>query len=409
VIPLSNDSDSNLKICPSSNDDLLMMQSRLTLSQDLLTKKLIELTRTRFYLDALLAHISQGLIFIDTTGIIVTLSKRALELLQLESELITYPVHHSSLFQDEFFGFSIQKLLEKKGNAPLSILTLLSQSSLKKSSYLEISASSIHLENKALSELNHHENVTEGLLILIRDVSEIEHLQAIQQRSERLRDLGEVTAIMAHEIRNPLSAIEGFASLLKRDLNDHFHQHEMAESIVEAARTINQKLTQVLHYAKPLKPLIHNQCVRASIQQAIEMVHVSQWLRSDQKLLWDESATLLIPHDRELLKSALLHLFRNASQAIPAKGTIEIKTKEILSHIEIHVIDDGVGIEACNLEKIFLPLFTTKDEGNGLGLCEVNKMIHSQGGSVEVLSLIRFGSVFIIKLPILSHLTSKGS
>ncbi len=372
----------------------LSLNSQLAFTQSQLVEKVTELSRTRFHLQALLDHMAEGLIFISPQGEILTLTPQALCLLNLQELKLPLPFH--SLFKDDFFGFSLEKHLHLKSQPPASLLTLDAKDSRSSPTYLYIKGSYICLENKALSEITKERQSVEGLMILIRDVSEIHRKQVLNQRSERLRQLGELTARLAHEIRNPLGAIEGFASLLKRDLQNS-DLLSMVEAIQEASHRVNALVTQVLHYGRPLVAHILRQDLIETIHHAIEAAQVSGWMKSSQRLLWEKPQEALnVEHDRELTQSCLGHLLKNAAQALGDQGEISISLENHKHQTIIRVKDTGHGIKSEDLEKIFTPLFSTKTEGNGLGLCEVSKMMAAQGGKVEVTSALGRGSIFIL-------------
>lgn len=400
----SAQADELQKSYPMLDVRFLKATSQLAMAHDQLNQKLTQLNHTRFYLQALIDNISEGLIFIDVDKNLTVLSERARTLLRLEEPACG--CLYSRVFSDQFFGFSISQQLAQRSGPIATTLTLSPKALGITPSFLQINSRFIDLENKQMSKLSRQSNALQGLLILVRDISELERLQAINQRNERLKELGELAATMAHEIRNPLAAIEGFACLLKNDLKGDEKKVQMSQSIIEASRQLNKMVGNILHYARPLTLHIHYQDIQATVQQAVDMANVSGWLGPHHKLVWHASGqSILVAHDKELLKSSLLHLIKNALQAVGERGSVRVDLRQIDKHVEVTVTDDGHGIEPHLLDKIFLPLFTTKSEGNGLGLCEVSKMSQAQGGTVEAFSTLHKGSSFCIKLPIQSPLT----
>lgn len=386
----------------------LSLSSQLAFTQSQLVEKVTELSRTRFHLQALLDHMAEGLIFISPQGKILTLTPQALNLLSLKE--IKLPVSFDDLFADDFFGFSLKKHLAAKIHPPASLLTLESKDATQPPIYLYVKGDYICLENKALSEITKEKQSVEGLMILIRDVSEIHRKQMLSQRSERLQQLGELTARLAHEIRNPLGAIEGFASLLRRDLKNNPEALHMVESIQEASGRVNGLVTQVLHYGRVLTPHIIRQDLVETLAHAVEAANVSGWLSNNQELIWDSpKEALSIEHDREMTQSCIGHLIKNAAQALEGPGKITVSLENNPKQTIIRVRDTGRGIKNEDLEKIFTPLFSTKAEGNGLGLCEVSKMMASQAGKVEVTSARGKGSVFSLIFNHIDPLQQQGN
>lgn len=246
-----------------------------------------------------------------------------------------------------------------------------------------------------------HLDYTEGLIILFKDITEIQRLRRQAERNDRLKELGEMAASVAHEIRNPLGGIKGFASLLQRDLKDQPHLQQMASYIVEGTENLNRLVTNVLNYARP-------------IQLNLEIVDLVPWmldvlysLRMDSKLsqnityaLHVDTDSLMVKVDPYLLRSVVLNLVVNASQAMPEGGSVDFSLRKKGSDAVVEVADSGVGIPEENLEKIFDPFYTTKLEGNGFGLTEALKIVQAHSGAIEVRSQVRKGTIFSVKIPI---------
>lgn len=361
--------------------------------QDQLLEKTKNLDSTSFHLQSLLDHMDEGLIFINSQGLVTKLPSQSLLLLNFDNHPL--PTPWQTLFKDDFFGFSISQHLINKNTPPASLLTLESKLAHQPTKYLHIHACYVSHQNQSFNQITKSSESTEGLMILMRDVSEIQSQQSRDQRNERLQQLGELTARLAHEIRNPLGAIEGFASLLARDLKNEPSKLHMVESIQEASHNLNHLVSQVLHYGRAISAHLITQDLVETVTHAVESALVSGWLKENQHIVWQKPAySILIEHDKEMTQSCLSHLIKNAAESLVGKGTITLSIEKNEKQTSIQVIDTGHGIKNEDLEKIFTPLFSTKTEGNGLGLCEVNKMMLAQGAKVEVSSTVDKGSVF---------------
>nr|NGX55370.1 Sensor protein ZraS [Chlamydiota bacterium] len=238
-----------------------------------------------------------------------------------------------------------------------------------------------------------------GLLLLLRDVTDLRRLEQAVDRNDRLRELGEMAATLAHEIRNPLGGIEGFASLLLRDLKEEPKQREMAHSIIDGTRTLNRLVSNVLHFARPLDIHFALTNLVSVIEEVIDLVDADESEAKSCTFHTPESS-LSTSLDRSLIKMALLNLVRNGLQASPEGGNITVKLWKSEEVAHIAITDQGEGIAAKNLEKIFTPFYTTKCSGTGLGLSETDKIIKAHGGTIEIDSKVGQGSTFTIKLPL---------
>ncbi len=177
-------------------------------------------------------NLSEGLLFVSCDGLIELINTSACKLLDLEASHVQGNPY-TSYFTDIFFGVSMKELLSNRKSSFKVMVTLT-----KGSQLLEIEAGLTPILSK-------------GVMIILRDLTEQRRLEQAVLHNERLKELGQMAATLAHEIRNPLGGIQGFASLLASDLKDLPAQQKMAKEIVEGASVLNQLVTNVLHYARP--------------------------------------------------------------------------------------------------------------------------------------------------------------
>jgi signal transduction histidine kinase len=376
------------------------VQKSLQESHTKLSGKLAELDFVTRYLESILNHISQGILFIDLHGIITTCNAKTEEILKVKAPQLLF---HSFVdcFDDEAFGFSIQEALQTKMCPRICFVTRMLEKDLKidleiEPTFVSMSEGSFPLDYRQPSS-----PPVQGLLILIRNITEVRRLQQAANQSSRLKELGEMAAHLAHEIRNPLGGIKGFATLLQQDLVDRPELQQMATHIVEGTDSLNHFVSNILKYTRPFQP----QFERINLKSYLEEIRLllqadSSWDHSFSFDLSVESLDLMLSIDPALLKSAILNLFVNAMQAMPNGGKISVTVEEVQSEVMITISDTGVGISQENLDKIFSPFFTTKETGTGLGLAEVQKVIQAHQGSIEVKSELNKGTSFIIKLPL---------
>ena len=241
-----------------------------------------------------------------------------------------------------------------------------------------------------------------GAICLLSDLTELTALQQEIQLKENLASLGELSAGMAHEFKNALATISGYAQMIRGEPNPR-ESSDYAEHILEQTRTITHVVTEFLKYAKPLdisdesvdlQPLVER--VIGELQEAIPGVKVTAEGRFGQ-----------VSGDEGLLRQAILNIARNAAEAAsdaPGTGRVFILgSVEAIGNNEvqqIRVVDSGPGISAAALEKMFRPFFTTKAHGTGLGLPVVQKIILQHGGRVEARNRPEGGAEFTVTLPI---------
>jgi two-component system, NtrC family, sensor histidine kinase HydH len=253
-----------------------------------------------------------------------------------------------------------------------------------------------------ISPIRRGEGKISGAICLLSDLTELAALQQRMQLKENLAALGELSAGIAHEFKNALATISGYAQMIQSESTET-EALDYAARILEQTRNITHVVAEFLKYARPLEipddrvPLqMMTERVVAEVGEALPQV----------KIRW-EGTFGDAGGDEGLLRQALLNLTRNAAEAcaLTASGGQVIVRGEIVRGDEtgfqrIRVCDNGPGIPANVLPKLFRPFFTTKAKGTGLGLAVVQKIIVQHGGQVEVRNRPEGGAEFIVTLPL---------
>lgn len=381
------------------HDRFQAVQSTLQESHTRLAGKLAELDFLSRYLETILHHISQGIIFIDLQGIVTTYNAAAQQILQLpEKEVLFHPF--IDFFKDDFLGFSLTEAFKAK-ECPKS--TFLSWNRNGQAVDLEVEATFVTMSQQSysLAQRPGSSPPIQGLLVILRDITKLRRLQQTANRHDRLKDLGELAAHLAHEIRNPLGGIKGFANLLQQELDERPDLKQMASYIVQGADDLNRFVSNVLVYARPFQLQVENVDLVQLIEELRQLMQAdSAWNSKITFSIQSPVAQLLVPLDPQLFKTALLNLFVNAVQAMPEGGSLSVTLEPEASWVTVRIEDTGAGIAPENLPKIFTPFFTTKEAGNGLGLEEVHKVIQAHQGWIEVNSEQGKGTLFTIKIPL---------
>ena len=231
---------------------------------------------------------------------------------------------------------------------------------------------------------------------------------------DRLAALGEMSAGLAHEIRNPLAAIKGAAQELDpRQLKGE--DKELMEIIVDEVNRLNGVVTEFLDYARPFRGTFVTLNVNDAVRRTAQLM---QHDLADMQLVLDLDDTAPdVTGDAERLQQVLINLVLNAAEAMGRKGQVSLSTRVVDSFkdaemlgikgpmraVEIRVKDEGPGMSPSTLNQIFIPFFTTKERGTGLGLALCQRIVQHHGGQIEVRSIeaptLDHGATFIIRLP----------
>ena len=227
---------------------------------------------------------------------------------------------------------------------------------------------------------------------------QIQEAEEAVRRSDRLAALGQLSAGLAHELRNPLGTIKASAEMLNRNVSSENEvAREVAGFIATEVDRTNSLITRFLDFARPLQLRTNT----ADLSQVLDRAVAAAERDASQVAIYKNYAPEIPPFsfDAELMERVFYNLIRNASQATEPGGAVTVKTRLRNDTVEICVIDRGVGIEPQNLSAIFNPFFTTKPEGVGLGLAISSKIVDQHGGKIAVESEPGNGSVFRVLLP----------
>ncbi len=230
---------------------------------------------------------------------------------------------------------------------------------------------------------------------------QLREAEAAVRRSERLAALGQLSAGLAHELRNPLGTIKASAEMLSRNVaKENEVSREVAGYISTEVDRCNSLVTRFLDFARPLAVRLTATDLTQVIDRSIEMV--SREARDREVTIYRNYApdVPLVPLDAELMERVFFNVLQNAVQASAPGSSVTVKTRADGDMAEICVIDRGSGIDPKLIETIFNPFVTTKRDGVGLGLAIVSRIVDRHGGRMTVESQPGEGSVFHICLPL---------
>jgi signal transduction histidine kinase len=225
------------------------------------------------------------------------------------------------------------------------------------------------------------------------------------QRADRLASLGTLTAGLAHEIRNPLVAIKTFTQLLpERFDDDEFRNHFLDVTSGEVDR-ISSLVNELLEFARPSQPNLNKEDLNQVIEKMILLVATQSEAKNLQIVKQYHEFLPPVVLDKEQIKQVFLNVLLNAIDATSEEGVITIETNLMKKNgfqdfVQITVRDTGKGIPKEELDKIFTPFYTNKDQGSGLGLAISHQIVQEHHGTIEVESEEGKGSTFYINLPI---------
>jgi PAS domain S-box-containing protein len=253
-----------------------------------------------------------------------------------------------------------------------------------------------------ISPIQNNANEITGAICLLSDLTELAALQKQIHMKENLAALGELSAGIAHEFKNALATISGYAQMIRSEAKPGTELHEHGELILRQTRSLTHVVTEFLKFARPLELADERVSLRPMIERIV--AEVGEVVPGVPVIITGEFSD--VSGDDALLRQAILNLARNAAEASsdnPAGGRViirgEIDKSGQLQGQRISITDNGPGIPAEALTKIFMPFYTTKANGTGLGLAVVQKIVVQHGGSVEARNQPLGGAEFLVWLP----------
>jgi two-component system sensor histidine kinase PilS (NtrC family) len=254
----------------------------------------------------------------------------------------------------------------------------------------------------------HEQGQETGLVGVFKDLTQIRDLEEEMRRKDWLASLGEMSAGMAHEIRNPLGALAGAMQMLRKDLQADETSQRLMDIAVREATRLDTIITEFLQYARPPALDLAEFDLNKVLAETLDLVQHEARTRTNIKIVTALACGVLPAQvDQDQMKQVFWNLATNAFDAMLRGGQLTIATgcRKIdaggrkADVVEISFQDTGEGIPKKNLDKIFLPFFTTKKQGSGLGLAAVHRIVDLHGGWIKVDSQEHQGTRFVVCLP----------
>ena len=238
-----------------------------------------------------------------------------------------------------------------------------------------------------------------GTMFILRDLTQIRRLQKTIQKQEKLAAIGNLAAGVAHEVRNPLSSIKGYATYFATLFEEDSEKKQAAEIMSREVERLNRVISELLEISRPSDLKRTQSDIGFLLTSSLRLVQQdAETAGIEIKTSIDEHMPLLLI-DPDRITQALINLYINAIQAMPDGGQLSVHSQEKEGGVELNVSDTGAGMNEANKNKIFDPYFTTKNTGTGLGLAVVQKIVEAHGGTIEVESKEGEGTHFTIFLP----------
>jgi len=331
------------------------------------------------YNENILQSVPSGVISFDEEMRITKLNLAAERILELERET-TAGKHQSEVLEKPITDYLSRKELIERGEI----------------AYITPSGRRIWL-GLAITPLKDGTGSTIGQLLVFTDLTHLKAIESQMALRDKLSSLGEISAGIAHELRNPMAVIAGYTKLLSKKAESSLQPP--VEAIAKEIAVMDRIISDFLSFAKPAELTLSALTIKAIIDQCVASVTDE---RNDLTAVVAVDGSFSVRGDEVFLRQAFINLLQNAAESMPRGGSLTVKSspsRGTQGFLDISISDTGHGISDDVKNKIFLPFFTTKEKGTGLGLAIVQKIIVSHGGNVSVESSDK-GTTFTVRLPL---------
>jgi two-component system sensor histidine kinase HydH len=345
------------------------------------------LASMRTYTTNVIESMASGLVSVDAAGRIVTVNGKARGMLGITGDPAGRPVSDVLVLEPVSAGRALAAAITG------------ARDELEVEASLAVGDRRVPVALSA-STLRDEDGGRSGAVVLFQDLSEVEDLKERVEREKHLASLGRLAAGVAHEVRNPLSSLKGFAQFLRSRFTPGSREERYADIMIEEVERLDRVVQELLDFARPVEPdrkpsdpnaVIEDALALLSEDAAFSKVNIVRRLGSDvPKVLVDP----------QQIRQALLNVLLNGLEAMEEGGELVVSTATVAdgSRVAITVSDTGPGLTADEVDRLFEPFYTTKDSGTGLGLTIVARVLEQNKGTIAVSSEKGTGTVVTIEL-----------
>ncbi len=360
----------------------------------LLADKREELARHRLEVQGILDNMSSGVLTLDADGRVLRMNPAAGLILGVdESSIRGRPIAEAlGTIMPSFVSYLMESLREGRvvQRVELNILR-------QDTTVVPIGVS--------ISQQLDEEGGNNGIIAVFQDLTEVLRMRERMRASDRLAAVGELSAGIAHEIRNPLASIRGSVEMLASELAVEGENRHLMDLIQKESERLNRIIEDFLEYARLRPQSPRRNHLRVLLEELCTMLRRRDDLGGETTIeLMSSPVDLVVEVDDEQMTQVFLNLSLNAIQAMEGKGTLTLSSQAELNdgkwEAVIRFADEGPGIDEESIDHLFDPFFTTKSDGTGLGLSMANRIVHNHEGRIEVRNRRRGGAEFLVRLPL---------
>ena len=259
----------------------------------------------------------------------------------------------------------------------------------------------------AVSPLSTLEGTFSGYTVIFQDLTEVKKLEAEVRLKDRMAAVGELSAGIAHEIRNPLAAIAGSVQVLKKSESLTPQEQRLMSIVLKESERLNKSISDFLRFVRPQEKRAAEFDVAASLSETLDLLENSPELTETHEIRREiEPPSFPIVGDGDQIRQVFWNLARNAVAAMPKGGVLTVRTVVDDASYQIVFADNGRGMSAADLQRLFQPFRTNFPSGTGLGMAISYRIVQEHGGKIDVHSDVGSGTVITVSLPLTTTMVS---
>ena len=348
------------------------------------------LKRAKLETDDILRHLSSGLLTVDAFGNIIFFNRAAENILGYREEEVK-GMRCDKVFADRMpeLARDLMDGLKRVVSHPRQEITILDYK--RQTIPLGLSTSILKEESGALR----------GFIAIFTDLTEAKQLESKVRAADRLAAVGELSASIAHEIRNPLAAISGSVEVLDKELSLQGENKQLMELIVKESHRLSRILSEFLQYARIDRPAYNKVELCHLINDVIQILHHQPSFTTDMKINFEsDNSIVYVVGDEDLIKQLLINLAVNATEALEENGdelSFRLAIDTVGGIVDLYIQDNGSGIKPENVRRVYQPFFSTKKQGSGLGLAIVHRICSALNVDISFDSQVDQGTTFRVE------------
>lgn len=351
----------------------------------------VDLLHTQNMLKTIIDQLDQEILFLDKKGLVVGMNKTVLDRVGLPKKAL--------------LGRTLCEVFPQSNESECDLMEDPFHQTMETGAPAEAVTSHVDDDGRMLyfrvytSPIFDEDGVINHVVAVRRDITRRTFMENRLLQAEKLASIGELSTYMAHEIRNPLFTISGFANSLMRSESLNDKQREKLSIILDESRRLDEILKSLMNFTRPTEAQVGEVDINELVRNTMDIMRLPCANQNVECYVDLDDSVAKVPANPDLIKQCLINLIKNGLEAIDDGGKLFVTTSMVQDWVVLTIEDTGCGIPLEIRDKIFSPFFSTKGKGAGLGLAQTRKIMDEVGGDVDLVSMEGLGTKVSLYFP----------